>query len=165
MKRLLVIFLLAIFCKSKGQDGIRDTSIIINRIDTLKIDERLLSNIEKQYLKTVDSLTAAIDSKSIFTQTIKNERGQIDGYSEKQNGIVNKIIASGKSIEHDVVYSYYYLDEKVVKVTSLEKFYPPFCSTIYFLGDKAIIPPQLSQRSADAVKIQSVQFLILFNKK
>ena len=172
MKKLLLICLVIISCKSKSQVGVKDQPAETKKVDTLKVDQSLLSNDEKKYLKSIDSISLSIDSKNQFVRSVSAKTTQnniesevrLDGFSEIEGGKINKIIASVKNQKQDILYYYYYLNGKVIKIASDVRDYPPFYSAIYYQGDSIYKPKELSDRSAEAVKAQSVVFLLTYFK-
>ena len=61
MKRLLLICLICVSCKSKSQQVINDQLKKDNKVDSLKVDQSLLSENEREYLKSIDSISVSID--------------------------------------------------------------------------------------------------------
>jgi hypothetical protein len=172
MKKLLLICLVIFSCKTKIQERIKDQSAETKKVDTLKVDQSLFSDNEKQYLKTIDSLASAIDSENQFVRsvnartTLNNIESEIklDGYSETEGGIVNKLVASVKNQKQDIIYRYYYLNGKTVKVASDVRDYPPFYSSVYFQEDNIFKPKELSIHSAEAARAQSASLLLTYFK-
>ena len=172
MKKLLLICFIVISCKSKSQQAIKEPPANTYRVDSLRVDLSLLSENEREYLKRIDSLSLSIDlrNQAIRSVNAKVTKGNIesevklDGYSETEGGKVNKVVAFIKDKKRDMVYYFYYLDGKVVKIASDARDNPPFYAVTYYRGDSIYKPKELSDRSAEAVKAQSVVFLLTYFK-
>ena len=172
MKRLLLICLICVSCKSKSQQVINDQLKKDNKVDSLKVDQSLLSENEREYLKSIDSISLSIDSRNQAIRSVNakvtkdniESEVKLDGYSETDGGKVNKVVAFIKDKKRDMVYFFYYLEGKVVKIASDARDNPPFYAVIYYRGDSIYKPKELSDRSTEAVKAQSVVFLLTYFK-
>jgi hypothetical protein len=171
MKQLLLITLVIFSCnqkKSATTNNPAETQSL--KIDTLKVDVNLLSNMEKQLLNNIDTIASMIDAKSRLVRSVKSTvvqnnletKIQYDGYSEIEGGVVNKIVSIGVNEKQKLVYVYYYVNGELLKSTSEIKDFDPFYSSIYFFNEKVYKPSELSLNSIKATKAQSELLLTQF---
>ena len=100
MKQLLLITLVIFSCnqkKSATTNNPAETQSL--KINTLKVDVNLLSNMEKQLLNNIDTIASMIDAKSRLVRSVKSTvvqnnletKIQYDGYSEIEGGVVTRL--------------------------------------------------------------------------
>lgn len=162
MRRWLFLLYTLTACRAPVTDE-RPAATEEPEMETLPIEYNHLSKAELRFTQFADSLADVIDShsrqvKSLDSTIIFNNRPAMTYYAvfTRDGGDeLTKIVASGKNVQQDITYTYYYSKGRPIKSVHELRDHKAFRSMCYFLNGHVIVSTGISPATGEAARTQA----------